>query len=142
MAHDCWQLKAILMSDKPLYDASETESLYRILADRIRKAPANAKPGENGLYLDHDSAQQTVWGLRVLQDELRASGRPGFSPDDKAIALARSELERWTAFDVRGLKRERVAGARLGDRMKRVALFDLDAFLPSARKWLKEYGTK
>jgi hypothetical protein len=141
-AIECSQLQSILAINKVVFDPAETESLYRLLAGRLRKALAGSERSENGLYLDHDSAQQAIWSLRALQQELRAAGRPGFAPDDKSANESRLELERWTAFDLRGAKRERVSGARLDARMKQIAAFDLDAFLPAADKWLKIFGTK
>ena len=114
-----------------VYDPAQTEALYRVLADRLRKS--DGKPGPDGLYLDHDTAQQAVWGLRVLQEELRASKRPGFTPDPKAEA----ELDKVTALHVRGVKREPVAGERVKLRLDRIGKFDPAVFLPRAKEWLK-----
>jgi hypothetical protein len=114
-----------------VYDPAQTEALYRLLADRLRKA--DGKPGPDGLYLDHDTAQQTVWGLRALREELVASKKQGFAADPKAEA----ELDKITALHVRGPKREPVAGERNRDRMQRIGAFDPGVFLPKAQEWLK-----
>ena len=98
-----------------VYDPAQTEALYRMLADRLRKADG----------LDHDTAQHMIWSLRVLQEELRAS-------------KAHDELEKITPFHVRGPKREPVAGERLKMRLERVGKFDPALFLPRALEWLKE----
>ena len=130
----CQTLKVELAS--LVYDPAQTEALYRLLAERLTKA--DGKPGADGLYLDHDAAQQAVWGLRVLREELRASNRPGFAADPTAEA----ELDKITALHVRGLKREPVAGERLKVRLERIGTFDPEAFLPKARDWLKEPAAK
>ena len=114
-----------------VYDPAQTEALYRILAERLRKA--DGKPGPDGLYLDHDTAQQAAWGLRVLQEELQAAKRPAFAPDPQAAA----ELDKVTALHVRGVKREPVAGERLKARLERINKFDPAVFLPRAKEWLK-----
>jgi len=114
-----------------VYSPAATEALYRRLAERLTLA--DAKPGPDGLYLDHDTAQQAVWGLRVLQEELQASKRPGYTPDPKAAA----ELDRVTTLHVRGVKREPVAGERLKARLERIGKFDPAVFLPRAKEWLK-----
>jgi hypothetical protein len=114
-----------------VYTPAATEALYRRLAERLTKS--DGKPGPDGLYLDHDTAQQAVWGLAVLRAELRASGRPGFAPDPKA----ETELDKATALHIRGAKREPVAGERLTERLERVNRFEPAAFLPKAADWLK-----
>jgi hypothetical protein len=115
-----------------VYDPAQTEALYRLLADRLRKA--DGKPGPDGLYLDHDTAQQTVWGLRVLREELAAWKKTGFAADAKAEA----ELDKLTALHVRGGKREPVAGERNRARLERIGAFDPALFLPRAQEWLKD----
>jgi len=90
-------------------------------ADRLRKA--DGKPGTDGLYLDHDTAQQTVWGLRVLREELLASKKSGFAADPKVEA----ELDRITALHVRGAKRDvvdRAAAESAGQESFRFANID------------------
>ena len=114
-----------------VYDPAQTEALYRLLADRLRKA--DGKPGPDGLYLDHDTAQQAVWSLRVLREELQASGKMGFAADPKAVA----ELEKVTPLHVRGPKREPVAGERNRARLERIGAFDPAVFVSRAQEWLK-----
>jgi Cytochrome c554 and c-prime len=115
-----------------VYDPSRTQTLYRLLVDRLTKA--DGKPGADGLYLDHDAAQQSVWGLRVLRDELRAVNRLGGTADPKAEA----ELDRITALHIRGARREPVAGERMRFRLDRIGTFSPDLFLPRAKAWLNE----
>jgi Cytochrome c554 and c-prime len=122
--------------DRLVYTPATTEALYRRLAERLTKA--DGKPGPDGVYLDHDTAQQAVWGLAVLRAELRASNRPGFAADPKA----EEELDKVTALHVRGVKREPVAGERLKARLERVNRFEPGAFLPKAVDWLKAFEKK
>ncbi|HEX3147615.1 MAG TPA: multiheme c-type cytochrome [Gemmataceae bacterium] len=112
-----------------VYDQAQYEALYRLLADRIRNS--DGKPGPDGLYIDHDTAQQTVWGLAVLQSTLR----PRSGGDNKL----ETELDQITAFHVRGEKREPVAGTRLRTRLERIEKFDPAVFLPVAQAWLKGF---
>jgi hypothetical protein len=114
-----------------VYDAAQTEALYRLLADRLRKA--DGKPGPDGLYLDHDTAQQAVWSLHVLRRELQASKKADLAADPTVVA----ELEKITPLHVRGEKREPVAGERNRARLQRIGAFDPDVFVPKAKEWLK-----
>ena len=141
-ARECRQLRSILAINKVVYDPAETESLYRVSGGASQRL-AGGKPQQKRTLLGPRQHQQAIWSLHALQQELRAAGRPGFSsPMTNPLMNGELELERWTAFDLRGAKRERVAGARLDARMKQIAAFDLDAFLPAADKWLKAFGTK
>jgi hypothetical protein len=122
--------------DRLVYTPAATEALYHRLADRLTKV--NGKPGTDGLYLDHDTAQQAVWGLAVLREGLRSSGRPGFAADPKAEA----ELDKVTALHIRDTKREPVAPERLKERLERVNSFEPGAFRPKAADWLKAIEKK
>ncbi|HKB04764.1 MAG TPA: multiheme c-type cytochrome [Gemmataceae bacterium] len=117
--------------DRLVYTPAATEALFHRLVERLAKT--DAKLGPDGLYLDHDTAQQTAWGLAVLREGLRLSERPGFAADPKAEA----ELDKVTALRVRGPKREPIAGDRLKDRLERVNRFEPGVFLPKAADWLK-----
>jgi hypothetical protein len=130
----CQALRTVLNDDAAVYTPAQTEALYRVLAERLQQA-AGAKAGTDGLYLDHDAAQQAVWGLRVLGRELRLA--KGQTVSDDSLSPAEAALNDITELRVRPTKRVPVAGPRLETRLKHIAAFDPDVFLPKAREWLK-----
>jgi hypothetical protein len=99
-----------------VYDPVQTESLYRLLADRITK---------DGPGIDYDAAQQAVWGSNVIRGELGKTNNP---KSDAALDLI-------MPLHVRGEKREPVS-ERLKARLDRIGKFDPDVFLPAARLWV------
>jgi hypothetical protein len=128
----CQALRTALNDDAAVYTPAQTEALFRLLADRLTKG--EMKSGPDGLYVDHDAAQQAVWALNALRAELRAArGEPEMETTPAATALnAITELR------VRPVKREPVAPDRLKSRLDRIAAFDPGVFLPKAREWVKE----
>jgi hypothetical protein len=128
----CQALRTALNDDAAVYTSAQTEALFRLLADRITKG--EMKSGPDGLYVDHDAAQQSVWALNALRTELRAArGEPEMEATPAATALnAITELR------VRPVKREPVAPDRLKSRLDRIGAFDPGVFLPKAREWVKE----
>lgn len=132
----CQALRTALNDDAAVYTPAQTEALYRLLAGRLTKG--ETKPGPDGLYLDHDAAQQAVWALNALRAELRAArGEPGMEDTPAATAL-----NAITEMRVRPVKREPVAPDRLKTRLNNIAAFDPGVFLPKAREWVKEPGAK
>lgn len=132
--------RAILNEEGAIYSPAQAAALYRVLADRLLKSAQGGKPGEDGLYLDHDAAQQAVWALRVLRHEMQA---PGDGPDypgvkEGPLTPAEAALNAVIELRVRPVQRVPVAGKRLETRLKNIGAFEPDAFLPRARAWLDD----
>jgi hypothetical protein len=101
-----------------VYDPAQTEALYRKLAAHL-----------TGKNTDHDAAQQAVWGLAAIRQDLALTG--------KIFAVAPTPA--LTPVHVRPDPEQRVpvAGARMKARMDEVGKFEPDQFLKEAREWLK-----
>jgi hypothetical protein len=121
------QCAAIRKDMAPIvYDPAQAEVLYRKLADKLAKSTA----------IDPDAAQQAVWGLWAIRQDLKAAGKPGFdTPAPKA-------LEVMTPLRVRPEQREPVAGPRMRARMEEIGKFDPEQFHKAVEGWLKESGGK
>jgi hypothetical protein len=122
LASQCGALRTEL--DPLVYDPAQTDALYQRVRERLTKGDA----------IDIESAQQMIWTVRALREELRATSRPEIPDDDRAPAA----LVWMTPFHVRGDKREPVAGERLKARLDRINRFDPEAFWLATRTWLKE----
>jgi Cytochrome c554 and c-prime len=128
----CEALRTALNDDSAVYTPAQTEALYRLLADRLTKGEVKSAP--DGLFVDHDAAQQAIWALNALRTDLRAArGEP--DAEDSPAATALNAI---TELRVRPVKREPVAPERLKTRLDHIAAFDPGAFLPKAREWVKE----
>jgi hypothetical protein len=70
-----------------VYTPDETRKLHAQLAARLTKLQSrkDGPPGDDGVYLDHDTAQQLAWGLLVLKQEL--GGKPDVADLDRVVAL-------------------------------------------------------
>jgi len=126
------ELRTALNDDAAVYTPAQTEALYRVLADRLTKG--EVKAGADGLYLDHDAAQQAVWALNALRTDLRAAR----GESEMESTPAATALNAITELRVRPVNREPVAPERLKTRLEHIAAFDPGTFLPKAREWVKE----
>ena len=62
----------------------------------------------------------------------------GMSVNVESLSPAEMALNDLTELRVRPTKRVPVAGPRLETRLKHIAAFEPDVFLPKARAWLKD----
>lgn len=129
-------VRTVLNEEGAVYSPAQTEALYQVLKERLLKSASGGKPGEDGLYLDHDAAQQAVWALLVLREELRAAR---WIPEvsEATLTPAEAALNAVTELRVRPAQRGPVAGPRLQTRLKNIGAFEPDVFLPKAREWLQ-----
>lgn len=115
---------------KVSFTSDRTRDLYRKLADRIAAKDAT--------YLDHDSAQQLVWALAVLQEELRASGG---SAETEAAKTARQKLNAIVALELATKPRSPI-GPRAGARQAEIQRFEFKPFRDAAHNWVKALEPK
>jgi hypothetical protein len=77
-----------------VYTPAETRKLYDRLVERLTalRGRKDNQAGADGLYLDHDTAQQLAWGLVALKREL--GGTAEYPDLNKVVALRLWETER------------------------------------------------
>jgi len=121
LAKWCEQAKADILRVK--YTREESINLYRGLAKHLSTLRTD------GVYLDHDTAQQMAWGLVVIQEEL--SGLKKESP----------ALDQVVRLRLRGTERETVE-KRLTSRYEQIYGFKRDSFLDAADGFLKAFDPK
>lgn len=105
--------------NKASFTAAEAQRLYDALAARA------ADP--KSMAVDHDTAQQLVWGLDVLRRDLKptATDSPAHAKLDGIVRLSLRDRERKTVE------------ARLAPRLKQLYGFESKSFGPALLEWLK-----
>ncbi len=115
-----------------VYSPVRTKILYDRLAARVTELEKlGGKPGPDGLYLDHDAAQQVAWALVTLQSEVG-----GAAPGDTW-----NKLDAVTRLKLRGANRETVE-SRLKTRLDQLYGFEAKPFLSAAGGLIRSFERK